>query len=263
MSVVQAVFGKPKEVRYFSVAEGLKIEKGDVVIAETWRGLDIAMVLKVIECAEGEDISIEGCVKRKADRSDIESFRSKVPREREAFKIAKKKVKEHGLQMKLVDAEYTLDRKRLLFYFLAEGRVDFRELVKDLASIFKLRIEMRQIGDRDETKILGGIGPCGRPLCCSSFLYVFKKISVRMAKEQNLSLNPNKISGLCGKLMCCLAYEYDTYKEAWSKLPKVNQRVRTPEGEGVVVSVEPLKEQVAVAIDDRKLVFSCEEVVSL
>ncbi len=263
MNIVQAVFGKPKEVRYFSVPGGLKIKKGEVVVAETWRGLDLAKVLKVMEGAECEGISVEGCIKRKADDSDVRLFFSKIPKEREAFEIAKKKVREHNLHMKLVDAEYTLDKKRLLFYFLADGRVDFRELVKDLASIFKLRIEMRQIGDRDETKIVGGIGPCGRPLCCSSFLYIFKKISVRMAKEQNLSLNPNKISGLCGKLMCCLAYEYDTYKEAWSKLPKVNQRVHTPKGEGVVVSVEPLKEQVAVAIDDREIVFSYEEVTTI
>ena len=187
---------------------------------------------------------------RIANAQDDKKEESNRKREKEAYQICLKKIKEHGLEMKLIDVEYTFDNNKVLFYFTADGRIDFRELVKDLAAIFKTRIELRQIGVRDETKILGGIGICGRALCCHTYLSEFAPVSIKMAKEQNLSLNPTKISGVCGRLMCCLKNEEETYEELNRKLPVVGDRVNTPEGlRGEVQSVNVLRQLVKVIVD--------------
>ena len=188
---------------------------------------------------------------RVADEADIEHERENQRREKEAYRICRQKIRDHNLDMKLVQAEYTFDNKKMLFYFTADGRVDFRELVKDLASVFRTRIELRQIGVRDETKMLGGIGTCGRPLCCSTYLSDFAPVSIRMAKEQNLSLNPAKISGVCGRLMCCLKNEEETYEYLNRKLPGVGDVVQTPDGrEGEVQSLNVLRQKVRVLIEE-------------
>ena len=184
-----------------------------------------------------------------ATKNDEELERKNKEKEHEAFQICQEKIRKHELQMKLIDAEYTFDNNKLLFYFTADGRIDFRELVKDLAAIFKTRIELRQIGVRDETKILGGVGICGRPLCCHSYLSEFIPVSIKMAKEQNLSLNPTKISGVCGRLMCCLKYEEETYEDLNSHLPSVGDYVTTDDGlKGEVHSVSVLRQQVKVVV---------------
>lgn len=189
---------------------------------------------------------------RKATDEDIEKHKLNKSREEEALKICEEKVSKHSLNMKLIDVEYTFDNNKIIFYFTAEGRVDFRELVKDLASIFKTRIELRQIGVRDEAKMIGGLGPCGRPLCCSTFLGEFAPVSIKMAKDQNLSLNPSKISGICGRLMCCLTYEEEVYRKTREKMPNVGSIVRTPFGEAEVIDNNIVKEfvKIKVKIDD-------------
>ena len=189
-------------------------------------------------------------VMRIAGGRDIEQEAANKEKEKEAFKICKEKILKHGLEMKLIDAEYTFDNNKVLFYFTADGRIDFRELVKDLAAIFKTRIELRQIGVRDEVRRMGGNGVCGRELCCCSFLNNFDAVSIKMAKEQNMSLNPSKISGVCGRLMCCLKYEQEAYEEKLGRLPKVGSIVETVDGEGTVDSVEILKENVRVKFED-------------
>ena len=189
---------------------------------------------------------------RKADEEDIKQVEENKKKEVEAFSVCLEKIRKHELDMKLIDVEYTFDNNKVLFYFTADGRVDFRELVKDLASVFRTRIELRQIGVRDEAKMLGGIGACGRSLCCSSHLSEFHPVSIKMAKEQSLSLNPTKISGTCGRLMCCLKYEQDTYEYLLKKTPKVDAVVQTPNGQGTVVQVNLLKGKVRVKLDNEQ-----------
>ena len=235
---------------YFFDPGKFSIKKGDHVIVETARGIEFGTV--VGDPKEVEDDKVIQPLKpvlRIATQKDIEQEAANKGKEKEAFKICLEKIHKHGLAMKLIDAEYTFDNNKLLFYFTADGRIDFRELVKDLASVFKTRIELRQIGVRDETKIMGGIGICGRPLCCHTYLADFAPVSIKMAKEQNLSLNPTKISGVCGRLMCCLKNEEETYEELNSHLPNVGDYVTTPEGlKGEVSSVSVLRQLVKVIV---------------
>ena len=235
---------------YFFDPLQLEIKRGDHVIVETARGIEFGTVVAgVHEVEDDKVIQPLKPVMRLAGERDIEQEAANKEKEKEAFKICKEKILKHGLEMKLIDAEYTFDNNKVLFYFTADGRIDFRELVKDLASVFKTRIELRQIGVRDETKIRGGIGICGRPLCCHSYLSDFVPVSIKMAKEQNLSLNPTKISGVCGRLMCCLKYEEDTYEELNGRLPNIGDYVTTDDGlKGEVHSVSILRQLVKVIV---------------
>lgn len=236
---------------YFFDPGKLRIRKGDHVIVETARGIEYGTVVgNPREVAEDKVVQPLKPVLRIATDRDNEQEAANKLKEKDAFKICLEKIQKHGLEMKLIDAEYTFDNNKVLFYFTADGRIDFRELVKDLASVFKTRIELRQIGVRDETKILGGIGICGRELCCHSHLSEFVPVSIKMAKEQNLSLNPTKISGVCGRLMCCLKHEEDTYEELNRKLPNVGDHVTTSDGlKGEVASVNVLRQLVKVIVD--------------
>lgn len=241
---------------YFFDPLTFEIKKGDNVIVETARGIEFGTVVAgIMEVEEEKVVQPLKPVIRIASQRDVEQEAANRDKEKEAFKICLEKIREHGLEMKLIDAEYTFDNNKVLFYFTADGRIDFRELVKDLASIFKTRIELRQIGVRDETKIVGGIGICGRPLCCHSYLADFVPVSIKMAKEQNLSLNPAKISGVCGRLMCCLKNEEETYEELNRRLPGIGDPVTTVDGlKGEVQSVNVLRQLVKVVInaDDEK-----------
>ena len=236
---------------YFFDPGKLKINRNDHVIVETARGIEYGTVVgNPREVPKDKVIQPLKPVLRIATERDDEQEVNNKKKEKEAFKICLEKIKKHGLEMKLIDAEYTFDNNKVLFYFTADGRIDFRELVKDLASVFKTRIELRQIGVRDETKILGGIGICGRELCCHSHLSEFIPVSIKMAKEQNLSLNPTKISGVCGRLMCCLKHEEETYEELNRRLPNVGDHVTTDDGfKGEVQSVNVLRQLVKVLID--------------
>ena len=236
---------------YFFDPGKLRIKRGDFVIVETARGIEFGTV--VGDMKEVEDDKVIQPLKpviRIANQRDIEQEAANKEKEKEAYKICLEKIRKHGLEMKLIDAEYTFDNNKVLFYFTADGRIDFRELVKDLAAVFKTRIELRQIGVRDETKIVGGIGICGRPLCCHTHLSDFIPVSIKMAKEQNLSLNPTKISGVCGRLMCCLKHEEETYEELNRKLPGIGDFVTTDDGlKGEVQSVNVLRQLVKVVVD--------------
>ena len=242
-------FRNAGKVYYFAPGK-LRIRQGDHVVVETARGIEYGyVVLGIKEVEDSKIIQPLKPVMRVATPEDDEKARKNKEKEREAFKICLEKIRKHELEMKLIDAEYTFDNNKVLFYFTADGRIDFRELVKDLASVFKTRIELRQIGVRDETKILGGIGTCGRPLCCHSYLLDFVPVSIKMAKEQNLSLNPTKISGVCGRLMCCLKNEQETYEELNSHLPNVGDFVTTPDGlKGEVNSLSVLRQLVKVIV---------------
>ena len=248
--VIGVRFRTAGKVYYFDPGK-LDIKKNDHVIVETARGIEYGTV--VGDPKEEEDDKVVQPLKavlRVATPKDDEQEASNKQREKEAFKICLEKIRKHNLQMKLIDAEYTFDNNKVLFYFTADGRIDFRERVKDLASVFKTRIELRQIGVRDETKILGGIGICGRPLCCHTHLSEFAPVSIKMAKEQNLSLNPTKISGVCGRLMCCLKNEAETYEELNRRLPNVGDFVTTDDGlKGEVHSVNVLRQLVKVVVD--------------
>ena len=237
---------------YFFDPGKLRIKKGDFVIVETARGIEFGTVVgDMREVEEDKVIQPLKPVIRIANQRDIEQEAANKGKEKEAFKICLEKIRKHGLAMKLIDAEYTFDNNKVLFYFTADGRIDFRELVKDLAAVFKTRIELRQIGVRDETKILGGIGICGRPLCCHTHLSEFIPVSIKMAKEQNLSLNPTKISGVCGRLMCCLKHEEETYEELNRRLPNVGDQVTTKDGQkGEVQSVNILRQLVKVIVEN-------------
>ena len=236
---------------YYFDPKNYKMQIGDHVIVETARGVEFGrVVLGPKEVGENEVVHPLKEVLRVATQVDKEREKQNRQKEREAFKICQKKIREHGLEMKLIDAEYTFDNNKVLFYFTADGRIDFRELVKDLAAIFKTRIELRQIGVRDETKILGGIGICGRQLCCHTYLSEFAPVSIKMAKEQNLSLNQTKISGVCGRLMCCLKNEQETYEELNKKLPGIGDIVTLPDGlQGTVHSVNVLRQRVKVIVE--------------
>lgn len=236
---------------YFFNPGNFEIKQGDHVIVETARGIEYGTVIgEPKEVEEEKVVQPLKSVLRIANKKDDEQEEANRQKEKDAFKICLEKIRKHNLQMKLIDAEYTFDNNKVLFYFTADGRIDFRELVKDLAAVFKTRIELRQIGVRDETKILGGIGICGRPLCCHTHLSEFAPVSIKMAKEQNLSLNPTKISGVCGRLMCCLKNEEETYEELNKKLPNVGDYVTTDDGlKGEVQSVNVLRQLVKVIVD--------------
>lgn len=235
---------------YFFSPGMLEIKQGDHVIVETARGVEYGRVVSgPKEVADDDVVQPLKSVIRIATEQDERTVKKNREKEKEAFSICQEKIRKHGLEMKLIDAEYTFDNNKLLFYFTADGRIDFRELVKDLAAVFRTRIELRQIGVRDETKIRGGIGICGRPLCCSTYLTEFSAVSIRMAKEQNLSLNPTKISGVCGRLMCCLTNEEEAYEELNSQFPAVGDTVTTPENlTGTVQTISVLRRRVKVIV---------------
>ena len=247
--IVGLRFKNTAKVYYFAPGNE-EFKKNDGVIVETARGVEFGTVS--IEVKEVDDKEIVQPLKpiiRKATQADLDRLKKNEEKAPDALRICNEKVLARGLDMKLINAEYTFDGSKIIFYFTAPGRIDFRDLVKDLASVFRIRIELRQIGIRDETRLLGGIAPCGRPCCCASCMSDFKKVSIKMAKTQGLSLNPTKISGLCGRLMCCLAYENDYYKEVYKKMPKIGSDVVAPDGKGVVISVNMLTYNVKVKIE--------------
>ena len=250
MTRVIGVRFRPAGKIYFFAPGKYEVNTGDKVIVETARGVEFGSVVTGPKDVEDDKITQPlKSVIRIATQEDIRKEEKNREKEKEAFGICLEKIRKHGLDGKLIDAEYTFDNNKVLFYFTADGRIDFRELVKDLASVFRTRIELRQIGVRDETKIRGGIGICGRPLCCNTYLTEFAPVSIKMAKEQNLSLNPSKISGVCGRLMCCLTNEEETYEELNSRLPSNGDRVTTPDGlKGDVQSVNVLRQLVKVIV---------------
>jgi len=261
--VVGIRFKKAGKIYYFDPNE-LLIQKDDFVIVETVRGVEYGKVVIGPKKVEENDVVLPlKKVLRIADHKDQMIVEENKIAAKEAYEVCCEKVNLHELDMKLVDVEYTFDRNKVIFYFTADGRVDFRELVKDLASIFRTRIELRQIGVRDEAKMLGGIGPCGRMLCCSTFLGDFEPVSIKMAKDQNLSLNPTKISGLCGRLMCCLKYENDEYESAKELLPDLGEWINTPDGRGKVVGLNILERvlQVEISEQERVLEYTLEELL--
>lgn len=242
-------FKRAGKIYYFDPGD-LEINAGDNVIVETIRGIEYGQaVLGIREVPESDIVAPLKKVIRVADEKDKEIYEENKRKEKDALEICNQKIRQHNLGMKLIDVEYTFDNNKIIFYFTADGRVDFRELVKDLASVFKTRIELRQIGVRDEAKMIGGMGPCGKCLCCACHLGDFAPVSIKMAKEQSLSLNPTKISGICGRLMCCLKYEQEAYECARKYMPKVGALVDTPEGKGDVVESNILKEIVKVRLE--------------
>ena len=250
VKIVGVRFRNAGKVYYFD-PKGYKIKAGDHVIVETARGVEYGTVIGGIREVTDDRVvqPLKAVIRVATQEDDLRAEKSRA-KEKDAMRICNEKIRKHKLDMKLIDAEYTFDNNKVLFYFTADGRIDFRELVKDLAAVFKMRIELRQIGVRDETKILGGIGICGRVLCCNSFLSEFAPVSIKMAKEQNLSLNPTKISGVCGRLMCCLKNEEDTYEYLNSKLPSIGESVTTIDGvRGEVQSVNVLRQKVKVLVD--------------
>lgn len=250
VKIVGVRFRNAGKVYYFD-PKGYKIKPGDHVIVETARGVEYGSVVGGVRNVPDDTIvqPLKAVIRVATPEDDVRAQRNR-DKEKDAFKICQEKITKHGLEMKLIDAEYTFDNNKVLFYFTADGRIDFRELVKDLAAVFKMRIELRQIGVRDETKILGGIGICGRVLCCNSYLSEFAPVSIKMAKEQNLSLNPTKISGVCGRLMCCLKNEEDTYEYLNSRLPGIGDTVTTVDGQkGEVQSVNVLRQKVKILVD--------------
>ena len=252
IKVIGVRFKDGGKIYFFDPAD-IEINKGDYVIVDTARGLECGLVVQGIH-TESEDKIVKPlkAVSRIATESDIEKMNQNRRDEKKAFEICLEKIEKHKLDMKLIDVEYTFDRSKALFYFTADGRVDFRELVKELAAIFRTRIELRQIGVRDESKMMGGIGVCGQQFCCSRFLSDFTPVSIKMAKEQGLSLNPSKISGSCGRLMCCLSYEQPAYEHLNSITPGVGSIVRTPEGTGVVPEASIMRGKVKVSLDKNK-----------
>lgn len=249
VKVVGVRFKEAGKIYYFDPGD-IEIELYSHVIVETARGIEFGQVVVANrEVTEDQIVAPLKRVIRIATDEDKQHAAENDAKEKEAFEICLQKIKAHNLEMKLIDVEYTFDNNKILFYFTADGRVDFRELVKDLAAVFKTRIELRQIGVRDESKMMGGAGICGRVLCCKSFLGEFQPVSIKMAKEQGLSLNPTKISGACGRLMCCLKYEQDAYEDLLTKVPKAGAVVETPEGQGVVMEINLLKEIVKVKLD--------------
>ena len=249
VTVIGVRFRAAGKIYYFSPGK-LEIKNGDHVIVETARGIEYGhVVLGNRDVEDNKVVQPLKAVIRMANKEDIAREEANRKKEKDAFKICQEKIRKHKREMKLIDVEYTFDNNKILFYFTADGRIDFRELVKDLASVFRTRIELRQIGVRDETKIRGGIGICGRPLCCHTYLTEFAPVSIKMAKEQNLSLNPTKISGVCGRLMCCLTNEEETYEELNSHLPSIGDYVTTPEKlKGEVQSVNVLRQTVKVIV---------------
>ena len=247
--VIGVRFKEVGKIYYFE-PKNIQLKTGDKVIVETARGIECGMVaLENKEVPDDELIYPLKPLIRKATENDLSHVEENKKREKEAFKTCEKKIAEHNLKMNLVDVEYTFDNNKILFYFTADGRVDFRALVKDLAGVFRTRIELRQIGVRDEAKMLGGLGVCGRPFCCHSFMGDFQPVSIKMAKEQGLSLSPVKISGTCGRLMCCLKYEQEAYTDLLKRTPKVGAIVKTPEGKGLVVENNLISGTLKVKLD--------------
>ncbi|SDB01647.1 PSP1 domain-containing protein [Eubacterium oxidoreducens] len=250
VNVIGVRFRQAGKIYFFDPMDN-QVTLGDHVIVETARGVEYGrVVVPNRKMADDEVVQPLKPVMRIATKQDDEKVEKNKEKEKEAFKTCKEKIRKHELEMKLVDAEYTFDNNKLLFYFTADGRIDFRELVKDLASVFRTRIELRQIGVRDETKIMGGLGICGRPMCCHTYLSDFAPVSIKMAKEQNLSLNPTKISGTCGRLMCCLRNEQETYEYLNKRLPNPGDRVLTPTGEkGEVIQINVLRQLVKIVVE--------------
>ncbi|BDA09479.1 MULTISPECIES: PSP1 domain-containing protein [Megamonas] len=266
-TVVGVRFKKACKIYYFGLG-GLELSQGDGVVVKTARGVEFGtVVIGPRDVPDSEVVQPLKDVQRKATQEDIDKLAENSEKEKEAYAICEEKIRLRELPMKLISVEYTLDVNKIIFYFTAEGRIDFRELVKDLAAVFHTRIELRQIGVRDEAKLLGGIGCCGRPLCCATFLGDFEPVSIRMAKDQSLSLNPTKISGICGRLMCCLKYENDLYQGCCKQNsiiapPKQGSRVVSMEGEGKAISINMQKRTVTVLLDSKKtIVASWEDVV--
>ncbi|GAF22091.1 LOW QUALITY PROTEIN: signal peptidase-like protein [Bacillus sp. JCM 19047] len=261
--VVGVRFKKAGKIYYFSPGS-LEITGEEAVIVETSRGVEYGKVVVSPKFVDEQDVVLPlKQVIRLATAEDTLVVKENREAARDAIDVCTKKIEEHNLDMKLVDVEYTFDRNKVLFYFTADGRIDFRELVKDLAAIFRTRIELRQIGVRDEAKLLGGIGPCGRMLCCSTFLGDFEPVSIKMAKDQNLSLNPAKISDLCGRLMCCLKYENDTYEEAKKEMPDIGKKISTPDGTGKVIGLNLLDRVVQVQLfeEEQTLEYAFDELM--
>ncbi|HZW67310.1 MAG TPA: stage 0 sporulation family protein [Pseudogracilibacillus sp.] len=256
-------FKKAGKIYYFDPDEH-KLTLDDYVIVETARGIEYGEVVIPNKMVEMDDVVLPlKKVMRIANEDDHRNVEKNEEMAKDALSVCTNKIMDHQLEMNLVDVEYTFDRNKVIFYFTAEGRIDFRELVKDLAARFKTRIELRQIGVRDEAKLLGGIGPCGRMLCCSTFLGDFEPVSIKMAKDQNLSLNPTKISGLCGRLMCCLKYENDVYEDAKRGLPDMGEMVETVEGRGKVIGLNILEKLIRVALEENNQIveFSFDEII--
>lgn len=262
--VVGVRFKKAGKVYYFDPNQ-FDILENEFVIVETVRGIEYGKVVITKKQVDENDVVLPlKKVIRIANENDRTVVDENKHAAKEAYQVCQEKVQGHNLDMKLVDVEYTFDRNKIIFYFTADGRIDFRELVKDLAAIFRTRIELRQIGVRDEAKMLGGIGPCGRMLCCSTFLGDFEPVSIKMAKDQNLSLNPAKISGLCGRLMCCLKYENDEYEAAKEQLPDLDQRIQTPHGLGRVIGLNILERLIQVELVDKERIveYTLDELIN-
>ncbi len=264
VEIVGINFREAGKIYYFSPGD-IKCCVGDKIIVETARGVEMGTVkIANKQVPETEIIPPLKSIIRKATSDDLERDARNHELEMDAAVICKKKIKAHSLEMSLVAVEYTFDNSKLIFYFTCESRVDFRELVKDLASTFRTRIELRQIGIRDEAKMMGGLGICGRKFCCSGFLTDFVQVSIKMAKEQNFSLNSAKVSGACGRLMCCLKYEHEIYEEALKRTPSLNSTVKTPDGVGIVIETKPLAGEVKVRLEDRdkdaQKVYKCDEI---
>ncbi len=263
-NVVGVRFKKAGKIYYFDPVD-YALEKDDYVIVETARGVEYGKVVVPIKQVGENDVvlPLKQVVRPSTEKDKIQVEENRLESS-QALALGTEKILQRELEMKLVDVEYTFDRNKIIFYFTAEGRVDFRDLVKDLASVFRTRIELRQIGVRDEAKMLGGIGPCGRMLCCSTFLGDFEPVSIKMAKDQNLSLNPSKISGLCGRLMCCLKYENDEYEAAREQMPDIGDKIETPDGFGKVVSMNILERILRIELSDplRILDYTLDEVVN-
>ena len=252
ITVIGVRFKQVGKIYYFDCGD-MHIELDDKVVAETERGVECGRVVVMPKSIDENDLDpTPKKIIRKATKGDLSKLEENKRKEKHALEVCEKKIKEHNLDMKLISTEYTLDGSKLLFYFTADGRIDFRMLVKDLAAIFKTRIELRQIGVRDESRLLGGLGVCGREFCCSSFLSEFQPVSIKMAKEQGLSLSPNKISGTCGRLLCCLKYEQEAYSDLLKKTPKIGAIVTTPEGKGRVVDQNILTGKLLISLDKSK-----------
>ncbi|MDC3417951.1 PSP1 domain-containing protein [Aquibacillus salsiterrae] len=264
IEVIGVRFKKAGKIYYFD-PENHAIQLDDYVIVETVRGIEFGKVVIANKKVDEEDVVLPlKKVIRLATDKDKLTVAENQENAKEAYHVCQQKIQEHKLDMNLVDVEYTFDRNKVIFYFTADGRVDFRDLVKDLAAVFKTRIELRQIGVRDEAKLLGGIGPCGRMLCCSTFLGDFEPVSIKMAKDQNLSLNPAKISGLCGRLMCCLKYENDDYETAKKQLPDLGETINTPFGKGKVVGLNILERIIQIEIPEKERVieYTLDELIN-
>lgn len=252
VKVTGVTFTGGGKVYYFSPKAGQQYSEGEGVVVETARGVEYAVVkIPELEIPEEKLVAPLKPILRIATKDDLRTVKENEEKKPEALRLCAEKIKARGLDMKLVDCDFTFDGSKVVFYYTAPGRVDFRELVKDLSSVYRTRIELRQIGIRDEIKMIGGLAPCGRGCCCATCMPDFKKVSVKMAKSQGLSLNPSKISGLCGRLMCCLSYESDYYNQAYKQMPKIGSEVSTAEGKGTVVNVNMLKMTVKVRIEDK------------